>query len=572
MGGGTAGTALATRLSQGLSNYSILLIEAGPSVLDDPRINIPALRGSTIGSSLDWNLTTIPQPGTANRAWSVPRGKVLGGSSALNFMLWNRASVAEYDAWENLGNPGWSWESVSENMIKSENFTNLNLTEAGFEVRGTEGPIHTTISRYISEQQFSWRSALENLGIPRNIDSLSGHPLGVAFQPGSIDTVGWHRSYATNAYLPLAKSNLEVLVNTRVTRVNLKKLIGGGSVATGVTLENGTVIHARNEVIVSAGSIQSPGILELSGIGQKKVLDIAGVKQVIDLPGVGENLQDHVRIQLVWQLKKGHTNLDTLIYNSTFSAEQLALWQKGEYSIYDEIPNGIMLLNYKQAFGNDSALLAVAEAEFGNSTNVVEKTKLSLLSDDSVPKIEAVLLDAYLGSKSYPAPGTPDYGKNYLTVVIAAMHPLSIGNVHITSSNISVQPVLNPRYLESEHDVQALISAGKLARKMGQTEPLASIIATEYEPGLEDVNTDDEWRDFVRNTSLSFFHVAGTCAMLPKEDGGVVDPDLRVWGTKNLRVVDASVIPVLIASHTQTAVYAIAERAAKLIIEHGQSR
>ncbi|KAK9417645.1 putative short-chain dehydrogenase protein [Seiridium unicorne] len=326
IGGGTAGSTLATRISQGLPDYSILLIEAEPSAPDEPKINIPAFRGSTIGDPLDCNRTTIPQASASNRILSVPMGKVLRGSSALNFMLWNRASVAEYDAWG------------------SESFTNLNLTEAGFAVRRTQGPIHTTLSRYVPENELF-----------------------------------------ANSYLPQAGPNLEVLVNIRVARVNVKETADGGFTTTSITFEDTTIIQARKEVIISAGSLQSPGLLELSGIGQKEVLDVAGIEQLIDLPSVGENLQDHLQVQLVCQLKEGHTSLDQLIYNSTFAAEQLALRENQECSIYDEAPNGISLLSYTQAFGNDttSALLALAEAEFGNSTNVIEQKKLDLLSDDS---------------------------------------------------------------------------------------------------------------------------------------------------------------------------------------------
>ncbi|KAK9769885.1 putative Glucose-methanol-choline oxidoreductase N-terminal domain-containing protein [Seiridium cardinale] len=221
------------------------------------------------------------------------RGKVLGGSSALNFMVWNRASVAEYNAWGEVGNPGWNWESVSEGMVQSENFTNLNLTEAGFDVCGTQGPIHTTLSRYVPENELF-----------------------------SVDSK-WDWSYSANSYLPQAGPNLEVLANTRVARVNLKETANEGFTATGITFGNSTIIQARQEVIISA----------------------AGIEQLIELPGVGEHLQDHLRVQLVWQLEEGHTSLGQLIYNSTFAAEQLALWENQEYSIYDEVPNGNALLS-----------------------------------------------------------------------------------------------------------------------------------------------------------------------------------------------------------------------------------
>ncbi|KAF3014718.1 hypothetical protein E8E14_007565 [Neopestalotiopsis sp. 37M] len=569
VGGGTAGAALATRLSLGLPDKSILLIEAGHAALGEPKINIPGLHGSTIGGPYDWNLTTLPQKAMGGRSLFLPRGHVLGGTSALNFMLWNRGSVADYDAWEELGNDGWDWESMSAYMVQSEDFTNNNLTEAGFNVRGDNGPIHTTIGRYIPQHRFMWRDSLENLGIQRNIDSLGGHPCGVSFQPASVDAKTWSRSYSANAYVPLAGSNLEVLLDTRVARISLEKSSDGCVYADGVILEDGTHIPATEEVIISAGSLQSPGLLELSGIGDKEILDSAGIEQVIDLPGVGENLQDHVAIPYVFKLKDGYTSSDKLKFNATFAAEQLALWENQEFSIYDELLDAVTLLNYKQAFGNksDAALLRLAQEEIGQSASTINQKKLELLANDDVAKVEMVFLDEYLGAKTYPVPDSPDYGSNYVTMVTALMHSLSRGSVHITSSNISVQPAIDTNHLTHEHDIQALVELGKFARRVAQTEPLKSALASEYEPGPTVGDTDESWRDWVQNTAISFFHLASTCAMLPRGEGGVVDPELRVHGTRNLRVVDASVIPLLVPAHTQATTYGVAEKAAGLIIE-----
>ncbi|ETS75972.1 hypothetical protein PFICI_12916 [Pestalotiopsis fici W106-1] len=574
VGGGTAGATLASRLSLGLPDKSILLIEAGHSALDEPKINIPGLHGSTIGGPYDWNMTTLPQKSMNDRVLPLPRGRVLGGTSALNYMLWNRASSADYDAWEELGNDGWNWESMSQYMTKSEDFTNNNLTEAGSEVRGDEGPIHTTIGRYMPQHRFMWRDSLENLGIQRNIDSLGGYPCGVSFQPGSVDAKTWARSYSANAYLPLAGSNLEVLLDTRVARINLEKSSDNCVNAAGVVLEDGTIIPATEEVILSAGTLQSPGLLELSGIGGKEVLDSAGIEQVIDLPGVGENLQDHVAIPYVFKLKDGLTSSDKLKFNTTFAAEQLALWKNQEFTIYDELLDAVSLLNYKQAFGNDSdsALLRLAQDEIGQSSNILDQKKLELLANDNVAKVEMVFVDEYLGAKSYPIPTSLDYGSNYVTMVTALMHNLNRGSVHITSSNISIHPAIDPNHLTHEHDIQVLVELGKFARKVAQTEPLKSVLAGEYEPGPAVGGSDESWRGFAQETAISFFHLASTCAMLPRDQGGVVDPELRVYGTRNLRVVDASIMPLLVPAHTQATTYGIAEKAAVLIIEGAKQR
>ncbi|KAH8890589.1 GMC oxidoreductase [Thozetella sp. PMI_491] len=561
VGGGTAGSAVATRLSQGLPGLSILLIEAGPAALDENKINVPGMRASTIGGPLDWNFTTVPQPGGNNRKYGATRGKVLGGSSAFNFMLWNRASTVEYDAWEELGSPGWHWESVLEGMMKSENFTGNSSAS-----RGTTGPIHTVINRWQPEQQDLWFPAMHELGLSQNVDSLGGHPLGVMYQPNSINPTDWKRSYSANSYLPAAGPNLRVLTETRVAKVNLGKCHGKWA-ATGVTLQNGTVFQARKEVIVSAGTFQSPGILELSGIGQTSVLENIGIETLIDLPGVGENLQDHLSIRNVYQLKPEYTSLDKLRYNATYASEQLALWNNRALSHYDYGISGVSFMNWKTAIGDDAALLSLAQGAAGNSTNVVERKKLDLVLDDSVAKLEVLFGDGYTGNKGYPAAGTPLFGQGFFAIIGVLMHTLSRGSVHVGSANISAPPLIDPKYLSNDYDLQAAVEAAKYVRKVAQSQPLAEAWVSEYEPGLDVVETDAQWIEYVRNNTISIYHPAGTCAMLPREDGGVVDSRLRVWGTTNLRVVDASIIPVLIASHTQTAVYGIAEVAAQMIIQ-----
>ncbi|KAK0617742.1 GMC oxidoreductase [Immersiella caudata] len=571
VGGGTAGSTLATRLSLGLPWASVLLIEAGPSALGEDRINIPGRKGSTLGTVYDWNFTTTTQPGARNRVFAAPRGKVLGGSSALNLMSWDRASAPEYDAWGSLGNAGWSWDSMIATMTKAETFT--PSAHYGSQGVGSTGPIKTVINRFIPEQQNSWIPTMNNLGIPLNRESLGGNPLGVMYQPSNIDSTVWNRSYAANGYLAQAGPNLHVLTNTRVAKINLAaKSPSSSRVATGVTLQNGTVISAREEVVLSAGSIQSPGLLELSGIGRQDVLSTAGVSQVIDLPGVGENLQDHIRIQASYELKGNYKSFDMLRYNTTFATEQLNLWRQGQLSMYDYTGSAYTFMNWDQAVGtNASAVLkSLARSVAGTSISVIDQKRLSFLSNPAVPQLEVIFSDGYTGVKGYPLPDTPLYGKNFFTLIAAVMHPLSRGSVHITSSNISTHPTLNPNYLSNEYDVQAAMTAIKYVRRIANTPPMSDLWVTEYEPGLVAVpdaaNNDALWRDFVTNTTLSIFHPVGTCAMLPRSQGGVVDAKLTVYGTTNLRVVDASVMPVLISGHIQTAVYGIAERAAEIMI------
>ncbi|KAF5718168.1 alcohol oxidase [Fusarium globosum] len=567
VGGGTAGVAVAARLSEGLPYANILLIEAGPAVDDEPKINIPGMKGSTLGTKYDWNFTTVPQAGANNRVWPINRGKVLGGSSALNLMTYDRAAVAEYDAWEALGNPGWNWKTMIKAMMKSETFTGKNTATYGSKGVGDSGPVKAVVNRIIPKHQESWIPTLNKLGVRKNLESLGGNPLGVMYQPSSIDPSNYNRSYSANAYTEISGSNLEILADTVVAKINVSgPAAKKKAIATGVTLQDGTYVKARREVILSAGSIQSPSLLEQSGIGSKSVLSAAGIKQIVDLPGVGENLQDHLRVMTSYQLKPEFLSFDALRSNATFAAEQLALWNAGKRSLYDYTGSAYTFSTWKQALGNDANLVSLAKDAAGKDASKVDKKKLDFLKDSTVPQVEVIFSDGYTGVKGYPAATSPLFGKGFVTLIGVVMHPLSRGSVHINPSDPAGKPTINPNYLSNSHDVEAVLQTVKYNRKIANTEPMRSIWEDEYEPGL-DVKTDAQIKDYVLRTTLSIFHPSGTCAMLPKSDGGVVDAKLKVYGTENLRVVDASVIPLLISAHIQTAVYGIAEIAAELIIK-----
>lgn len=326
--------ALASRLSQGLPNDCILVIEAGPSAPDEPEINIPGRKGSTFGTKYDWNFTTIPQPDLDNRTIPSTRGKVLGGSSALNLMTWDRGSIPDYDAWEVLGNKGWNWKSFIAAMLRVENFQNTkqDRTLYGSKGVGHGGPIQTLINRFIFSPQEGFIPALESLGVAQNLNSLDGHPLGVMYQPSNIREVNYTRSYSPT-FLWLAGPNLQVMVNTTVSKVVLEKS-NSSVLATGVEV-NGSIIKANKEVILSAGTFQSPQLLELSGIGQQSVLSEAGIDTILNCHGVGENLQDHIRIQSSYILKDNYSSFDELRTNTTYAAQQLALYDADKRSAYD---------------------------------------------------------------------------------------------------------------------------------------------------------------------------------------------------------------------------------------------
>ncbi|GAB7325561.1 hypothetical protein MBLNU13_g09561t1 [Cladosporium sp. NU13] len=570
VGGGTAGNAVAAHLGQRMPESTILVLEAGPSAPDEDHINIPGLKGSTLGTMYDWNFTSIPQPQLNDRVITQSRGKVLGGTSAINLMIWDRGSKAEYDAWEDLGNPGWDWNHMIAAMNQAENFSSYDREDyTGITGFGVEGPINAVVSKYIPAHQDTWLPTFANLHVNQNTAWLGGENVGAAYHSSTIDPSNYTRSYSAVEYLPLAGPNVRIVTGVEVAKVNLDEY-NGEYVATGVSLINGTVIMARREVIVSAGTLKSPQLLEQSGIGNTSLLQKAGVRVLIDLAGVGENLQDHPRIQAAFQLRDSYTSFDRLKYDAEYAAEQRRLYNANQLSAYDYVASAYSYQNWSSILGQEkeTELVEIAKRVTAEYNSVVDNKKLQWLTDSnlsaSVPEAEFLLSDGYSGLKGYPKPGDPLYGKGFTTVFAALMHPLARGYVHINPSDPSAKPVYDPAFASNEYDLKALVELSKYIRRIATTAPFSSIWVDEYEPGLE-VDTDEEWENFVKNNVNTFYHPVGTCAMLPRKDGGVVDSELKVYGTRNLRVVDASVIPVLVSAHPQTGIYGIAERAAMLI-------
>jgi choline dehydrogenase-like flavoprotein len=566
--------AVASRLSAGLSEKCILVLEAGVDAENEPKINIPGLKGSTLGTTYDWNLTTVPQPHANNRIWTQPRGRVLGGSSALNLMTWDRASTFEYDSWEKkLGLTGWNWSTFISAMLKVETF--FPSSHYGHTGVGSTGPIKTLINRIIPAQQNSWIPTMAKLGISSNLESLGGNPIGAMFQPSNIRNSDYRRSYSAYnpGYPSVAIDNLEIRTSVRVAKINFAT-VDGRLTSTGVTLADGTIFNASAEVIVSAGAFQSPQLLEVSGIGGSTILTAAGIPVLYDLPGVGENLQDHIRIQTSYQLLDNYTSLDVLRWNTTYAAAQMELYNQNETSLYGITASSYSFMTWKQALGNDTALRALASkaATSNQTTSPFEPVRkgilLDYLANSKVPQLEVIFSDGYTGVKGYPAVGNPLRGIGTFSLIASIQHPFSVGSVHVTSANISANPAINPNYFGEDYDLQVTIATAKYLRKIANTYPLKQVWSAEYEPGPSAVpdGDDEAWKNYVLNNSQTIFHPAGTCAMIDEALHGVVDKDLLVYGTSNLRVVDASIIPVLMGAHIQTAVYGIAEIAAEKII------
>lgn len=506
----------------------------------------------------------MPQTSASNRSITHTRGKVLGGSSAINLFVWNRASVKEYDAWEELGNPGWNWKSMYAAMLRVENFQRESLNEeVQYGQKGVAygGSIDTTMVESPPVHMRSGLRTLENLGWRKNIESLGGNNIGSMYQPATKRLSNHTRSYAAD-YLPRVGTNLVILPNTTVAKIVLNKK---ADKATGVVLFSGLTLKAKREVILSAGSLLTPKLLELSGIGQKTVLEKAGIKQLVNLPGVGENLQDHLRIQNTYELKPEIPAFDVLKYNATRAAQELALYRNDQPSLYQYAGSGYGFNKWTAVQGSDAKKLLQLAKQSIDPNNAVDRKKLQLLVDvKSAPDLQIVISDGYTGPKGYPRPGMPGHAQNYATVFAGITRPFARGSVHITSSSPTANPAIDPRFLSTPYDLEALKQGAQFVRRVAQTAPFKDIYTKEFDPGIS-VNTDAEWEQWVKDNVWTFFHPLGTCAMMPRREGGVVDAELRVYGVSNLKIVDASVIPIVVSGNIQTAVYGIAERAAEII-------
>jgi choline dehydrogenase-like flavoprotein len=412
---------------------------------------------------------------------------------------------------------------------------------------------------------------LKSIGLKQNDAPLSGNNLGGSIQPSDIDPTLQIRSSSTVAYLQSTKfrTYLKVLVSTMVDKIVLEKSASDSSVFTahGATFRNdGQTYTARasKEVIISGGSVNTPKLLELSGIGKREVLQAAGVKQIINLPGVGENLQDHTYTTVTYELKEGETTLDTLRFNSTFAAEHEKLRQDRKPSILGTAVPAIGYLTLPQLISDTSKVVSIIQSAQSFVTGTAYPFKRTLMKQldyltqhlDSIAQMEVIGINGFFSTT-----GTPGDKKTYMTLLAAQQHLLSRGSIHITSSDPSQSPRILPNYFHAPFDLDVSKYGTQFLRKIGNSPAYSQhFVKSEAIPGQQ---VDIE--EYTRTTFASEYHPVGTASMLPRNDGGVVDIKLKVYGTTNLRIVDASIIPLHISAHIQSTVYGIAEYAADII-------
>ncbi|CUA71924.1 Pyranose dehydrogenase 1 [Rhizoctonia solani] len=555
IGGGTAGLTIAARLSED-PETTVGVIETGEYLPEDPLINTPGLAFSIMGNEkYDWLFKSAPQVNANNRVLNLPRGKILGGSSGINIMTFDRGSKVEYDAWAKLGNPGWDWEGLLPNMKAAERFMD-----------------------WYSDVVPPLRKSMANLGVPINFDPDSGNAVGSFNSATSINRTTGRRSYAATTYYAYNahRHNLVVLTGAQATKINFKdtqRNKAGNVVATGVSFVHKSQSYAvkvKKEVIISAGTFQSPHLLELSGIGNSAILQKNGIKPVVDLPGVGENYQDHMFVATSFELKPGSSkeNLDLLRNNATFAAVAAARYNSTHDGILSSPPSALSFV---------SLTSMASSAEIENMAAQLEREIASEKPSELQQKSyeiqkgwlkEKLGLVEIIGYPGFAGAGTPKVNSSYITLFTAVQHPFSRGSIrkHINTSDPLAAPWIDPNYFSKSIDLDTLVYAVKFGHKLSKTEPLASMIASRQYPPPE-VTSDADIADFVKANVATIHHPIGTCSMAPRESGGVVDAHMKVHGTANVRVVDASVMPLHIGSHLQRTVYGIAEKTAKLIKE-----
>lgn len=562
VGSGTAGSAIANRLSE-LEDATVLVIEAGPLDQDEDIIRIPRNAGQAMGTQYDWKYRTVASSTINNRAITVPAGKVVGGGTVLNGMAFDRGAASDYDAWVELGNEGWGWSDLLPWFKKSETFTppeepfateyNITYDPA---VHGTDGPVFASYPRFFNPITKTWFAALNAMGIQTERDGASGRAVNAFWAPNALHPTDMERSYAKESYfLPAEpRENFHVLLNNQAL-----KLVGEGSPVRINSVQYATAqgedvqtVSARREVIVSAGAIGSPKLLQVSGIGPRAHLENVGVDVLVDLPGVGSNYQDHSWV-----------NMFNILQNQP---QQPQIPEAQARDMYETNKTGPWTTSGPTSFA------FVPLAKLTNDTTRTEQLLSTIDAQEPAQYLRTgtpqAVVDGYAAQKEilHQRLGTNDMALVEVIfqgggALLSAAHPLSRGYVEINSTDPWAYPVLDFRYGSNPVDFDFVSDSVRFMRRALQQPGLSELRPMELVPGTGQT-TDAQLRTWQQGQLSTMYHSCCTNPMQPEELGGVVDSDARVFGTENLRVVDASIMPLIPGTHLQSTVYAIAEKIA----------
>ncbi|KAM0250160.1 hypothetical protein ACHAP5_002477 [Fusarium lateritium] len=575
VGGGTAGLTIANRLSENLA-VSVLVLEAGP--LDNARnlsipgglLPVPGTIGSGGWQKYQWGLTTEPQTYLNGQNVGIPQGRAVGGSSILNGLCWSRGSVSDYDGWEKLGNKGWSWNDLLPFFKGSETFTS-NIEHRDAEqlhihpdptVHGYNGSVHVSYPRYFYDQSSNVLEGFAELGLPIINDVNNGTAAGAMILPSSMDPGNQTRFDAREAHFNSAshRYNLHIATNQTVTQLILDNHRGYNSSRRVVGVEFAQdeksrvrVISCNREVIISAGAIFTPTLLQVSGIGPSDVLESLDIPVKIDLPGVGYNLQDHPMVYANYYYRN----------TSYFRSDEIV------DDVYDDVAHEYIqnrtgpwtapLIN-TVAF----ASLQSATSDWQKFLNKSSVNGIPSNAPSSVQKGYRIQKDILKHQILRNDTGIFEIMANsWGQLTVAAQKTFSRGTVRPSTKSIFDQPAIDPRYCSDPIDCEIIVLGLQLNTKLIQTKAMKELMP-EPESAFDTTDEKALMRQVIAKITTER-HPSGTAAMMPLELGGVVDSELRVYGTCNLRVADASIMPLIPSAHLQARVYAIAEKAADMI-------
>ncbi|KAL8697701.1 MAG: hypothetical protein Q9224_002181 [Gallowayella concinna] len=595
VGGGTSGLVVASRLTED-PNVTVLVLEAGSNRLDDSRITTPGLALTTWDNpDFDWQFITTPQDGLHGRTVAHPRGKTLGGSTAIHLNLLAYPSKSGTDGWEKLGNHGWNFDTLRPYYQKFHTYCPpskevnelLALDYMDESVQGKTGPIKISFGDFHGPLQKEWPETFKRLNMKYTGDPSTGLGSGGHSNPASIDAQSRTRSHAGADYYSAEvkkRTNLRVLSEALVEKIVLEKSGNGLVVANGVRYcskeGQSHVVHAGKEVILAAGAFQSPQLLELSGIGSRSLLEKFEIEVLIDNPHVGENLQDHAMASLSFEaadhIPTGDVIRDPKVFAAAieeYNNSKTGFLAGGTYCsafmpiadfLHDDGQAELMQLLDQHLKSDAPSTFPAQQQQY-----LLLKEMLQSKDDSSIHYCMApfqINVHAGAAPTKYLMPSTEG---NYMSIYAALNHPFSRGSVHINSTDVKDKPTIDPKYLSHPLDNEIMARHVQYMETLVRTEPLASLLKKDGRriPADTHVETLEEAKELGPRTITSNFHPTGSCAMMSKDLGGVVDERLMVHGSKNLRVVDASIIPLEPRGNIQSSVYAIAERAADIIKE-----